>query len=629
MATIPEALALATQHHQAGRLRDAELIYRQILAVDPNHSDAWHLLGVIACQCGNPRAGIDYIELALKQKPNWALARYNLGNAWRVLGKLDEAATCYRHVLQLKPDLAEVHNNLGSVRKHQGKLDEALMCFRRALQLKPDFAEAHNNLGVFFQEAGKLDEAAECYRRALQLKPDSVDVHNNLGSVLREQGKMDEALMCYQRALQLKPDFAWMHSNVLMMHQYRPGVTLSELAEAHAAYARQHAEPLRTTWKPHANERDPLRRLRLGFLSPDFGRHPVGFFLIQAVENLDRSQCQTVCYCDLIVRDDLAQRFQAAATDWRDTGGWSDNRLAEQIQTDRIDILFDLTGHTARNRLLVFARRPAPVQITWIGYEGTTGLEAIDYILADRYTIPPAQERWYKERILRMPDGYVCYDPPQTAPEVAPLPAAKNGFLRFGSFNFLGKITPQVVEVWAKVLGRVPGSRIMLKYRGLGEEAVCRRYLGLFTAVGVDPSRVELTPRSSYAEYLSAYHEVDIALDPFPFGGGITTCDALWMGVPVIICPGETFASRHSLSHLCNIGLTETIATTLEEYVELAVSLANDLPRLSRLRAGLRERMAASALCDGKRFAANLILVLREAWREWRRKEPAKDSRLV
>jgi protein O-GlcNAc transferase len=278
---------------------------------------------------------------------------------------------------------------------------------------------------------------------------------------------------------------------------------------------------------------------------------------------------------------------------------------------------------------LVFARRPAPVQITWIGYEGTTGLEAIDYILADRYTIPPAQEKWYKERVLRMPDGYVCYDPPHLAPEVAPLPAAKNGFLRFGSFNFLGKITPQVVEVWAKVLGRVPGSRIMLKYRGLGEEAVCRRYLSLLTAFGVDPSRVELTPPSSYAEYLSAYREVDIALDPFPFGGAITTCDALWMGVPVIACPGETFASRHSLSHLSNVGLTETIATTLDEYVELAVSLASDLPRLSRLRAGLRERMAASALCDGKRFAANLMDLLREAWRVWCQQEPAKDSRLV
>jgi predicted O-linked N-acetylglucosamine transferase (SPINDLY family) len=324
----------------------------------------------------------------------------------------------------------------------------------------------------------------------------------------------------------------------------------------------------------------------------------------------------------------LTLRFQAAATEWRDIRGLNDQRLAEMIRADRIDILFDLAGHTAHNRLLVFARRPAPVQITWIGYEGTTGLEAIDYLLADRYTIPPGQEVFYRERVLRMPDGYVCYDPPQTAPEAPPLPAVKHSYIRFGSFNNLAKINPQVVEVWARVLIRVPGCRLVLKYRGLGDEAVCRRYRDLFRACGADPSRVELTPPSAHADYLAAYREVDIALDPFPFGGGITTCDALWMGVPVITYPGETFAGRHSLSHLANVGLTETIATTMEEYVELTVSLASDLARLSSLRAGLRERMAASPLCDGKRFAANLMRVVRDAWREWCQKGPGQDSHL-
>jgi len=400
----------------------------------------------------------------------------------------------------------------------------------------------------------------------------------------------------------------------------------SELAAVHAEYDRLHAAPLRTARPLHENDRDPHRRLRVGFVSPDFGQHPVGFFLIRALENLDRGQCETVCYCDRIIKDDLTLRFQAAATIWRDVSGLSDKGLTEAILTDRIDILFDLAGHTARNRLLVFARKPAPIQITWIGYEGTTGLEAIDYILADGYTIPAGQEVWYREQVLRMPHGYVCYDPPRTSSEAGPLPAAKNGYIRFSSFNNLAKITPHVVEVWAKVLDRVPDSRLVLKYRGLGDESVCRRYLGLFTAFGVDPSRVELTPPSDYAEYLSAYGEVDIALDPFPFGGGITTCDALWMGVPVITCPGETFASHHSLSHLSSVGLTETIASTLEQYVELAVSLAGDLPRLASLRAGLRERMAVSPLCDGKRFAANLMHVVREAWREWCHKEPAEDS---
>jgi predicted O-linked N-acetylglucosamine transferase (SPINDLY family) len=629
MPTIPEAWALALQHHRAGRLPEAELVYRQIVAADPDHHDAWHMLGVIACQCGKYRAGVDCIERVLRHRPNWAQAHYNLGNAWRDLGKLDEAVACYQRAVQWKPDYLEAHHHLGKVFKKQEKLDEAAACYRRALELKPDYVEAHIDLGNVFRDVGKLNEAAAGYYRALQLKPDHVRALSNLGTVLKDAGWLDEAAVCYRSALERKPDFAEAHSSLLLTYQYGAAVTLSELAAAHAEYDRQHAEPLRTARAPHVNDRDPLRRLRLGFVSPDFGRHRVGYFLIRALENLDRNQCETVCYCDRIIKDDLARRFQAAATVWRDVVGLSDEGLTEKILSDRIDILFDLAGHTAHNRLLVFARKPAPVQITWIGYKGTTGLDAIDYILADRYTIPAGQEAWYRERVLRMPDGYVCYDPPEPSPDVAPSAAAKNGYIRYGSFNSLAKITPQVVEVWAKVLGRVPDSRLRLKYKGLGDESVCGRYLDLFAMHGVDPSRVELTPPSAGAEYVTAYGEIDIALDPFPFGGGITTCDAIWSGVPVITCPGETFASRHSLSHLLNVGLTETIAATMDEYVELAVSLAGDLPRLSRLRAGLRQRMIASPLCDGKRFAANLMQVLRGAWRQWCQDEPAADSRTV
>ncbi len=728
MLTIPEAMVLAIQHHQAGRLHEAEPIYRQIVAADPNHHDAWHMLGVVAYQDGKPQAGIECIQRALEYRPNWAEAQFNLGNAWKTRGNLDEAVACYQRALELKPDfaaarnnlgivfkdqgkldqaaacyqcalhlnqdLSETHNNLGIVFKDRGKLDQAVACYQRALELKPDFALAHYNLGDAWRDQGKLDQAAACYRRAVQLKPefalahynlgntwkdrgnleeavacyrralelkpdhawahndlgiafkdvgkldqavayfqravrlkpDFAAAHNNLGGAWRIRGKLDEAVACFQRALQLKPDFAVVHSNLLYATQNRVGVTLSELAAVHAEYDRLHAAPLRTAWPEHENDRDPHRRLRLGFVSPDFVRHPVGFFLIRVLENLDRDHCETVCYCDRILKDDLTARFQAAATIWRDVNGLSDRELTEEILADRIDILFDLAGHTAHNRLLVFARKPAPIQITWIGYEGTTGLEAIDYILADSYTIPAGQELWYREQVLRMPRGYVCYDPPKTAPETGPLPAATNGYIRFGSFNNLAKINPQVIEVWARVLDRVPDSRLVLKYQGLESESVRRRYRGLFTTFGVDPLRVELTPPCAYAGYLSAHGEVDIALDPFPFGGGITTCDALWMGVPVITCPGETFASRHALSHLANAGLTETIAGTLEEYVELAVSLAGDLPRLASLRAGLRERMAASSLCDGERLAANLMHVVRGVWQEWCQKGPAEDS---
>jgi len=291
--------------------------------------------------------------------------------------------------------------------------------------------------------------------------------------------------------------------------------------------------------------------------------------------------------------------------------------LAEQIRADQIDILFDLAGHTARNRLLVFARKPASIQITWIGYEGTTGLAAMDYILADRCAIPEGVEKYYREKVLRLPEVYVCYAPPADAPAVGPLPALTRGQVTFGSFNNLAKINPQVVAAWAEILRRVPEARLVLKYRGLNDAGTRCRYTELFAAQGIESARLELLAWSAYAEMLAEYQRIDIALDPFPFSGGVTTCEALWMGIPVITWPGETFAGRHSLSHLSNIGLTETIARDLDEYVKLAAALAGDLSRLARIRAGLREQVASSPLCDGERFAANLMSLLRAVWSQW------------
>ena len=517
----------------------------------------------------------------------------------------------------MKPDYAEAHSNLGVAFQQQGKLDDAIACCRRALELKPDFAVANNNLGNALKDQGKLDEAVACYRQALELAPDYAEAHNNLGNVLKDQGKMDEAVACYRRALELKPEYAVAHSNLLFALEYCQGVTPDALAEAHAEYDRRHAAPLRpsTEWTKVRSTAVPAR-LRLGFVSPDLGRHPVGYSLARVLENLDREQQETIVYSDRVAKDDLTQRLQAAATQWRDVFGIRDQQLAEQIRADCIDVLFDLAGHTAHNRLLVFARKPAPIQVTWAGYVGTTGLKAMDYLLADRYEVPPGAERHYQERVLRMPDGYVCYDPPLYAPPVTPLPALEHGQVTLGCFNNPAKITPQAIEVWARILRRLPEARLVLKFKGWNDDGVARRFSEMFVAHGVDPARLEFLGYSPHIELLAEYNRIDLALDPLPYCGGLTTCEALWMGVPVITCPMETFASRHSLSHLSNVGLTETIARDLDEYVDLAVSLAGDLPRLALLRAGLRQRMAESPLCDGKRFATNLLSLLREVWEQ-------------
>ncbi len=317
-----------------------------------------------------------------------------------------------------------------------------------------------------------------------------------------------------------------------------------------------------------------------------------------------------LCYSDRTVTDALAGRFRHAATEWHDVFALSDAELAERIRADRIDVLFDLAGHTARNRMLTFARRPAPVQIGWAGYVGTTGLEAMDYLLADRHHVPPEAEPYYCEQILRMPDGYVCFDAPADAPPVGPLPALAAGGVTLASFNNPAKITPPVVSVWAEILRRLPKARLLLKFRGLDSRASSGRLRRLFAAEAIAAERVELLGWSPRADLLSLYNQVDLALDTFPYSGGLTTCEALWMGVPVVTWPGTTFAGRHSLSHLSTVGLTETVADGREPYVELAVRLAENVAHLAELRSGLRERMAASPLCDGRRFAENLLALL-------------------
>jgi predicted O-linked N-acetylglucosamine transferase (SPINDLY family) len=627
----------------SGRIEEAASAYRRALELKPDYAEAHTNLGNALRELGQLDEAIACHQRALELKPDFAEALNNLGNALKDQAQLPQAIACYERAQELAPQLAETPHSLGSALREQGKLAEAIACYRRALALKPDFADAHNSLGIGMQEQGQMSDAMVCFQRALQLQPDMADAHNNLanvlrdaaqytaaigyyqralqlrpdmheahnnlGNILKDQGKLDEALASYRRALEIKPDFSDVHSNLIFSLNYCLGITLAELAEAHAEFDRRHALPLPSPPAPLAEGEG--RRLRLGFLSPDFCHHPVGFFLIRTLENLDRSKVEIVGYNDRGPKDSMTARFQATAALWRDVLGWNHQRLAAQIRDDRIDILFDLAGHTARNRMLTFVRKPAPIQITWIGYEGTTGLSAIDYLLADRHMVPEQAEVHYREKVLRLPDCYLCYDPPEDAPPVSPLPALRSGHVTFASCNNLAKINAEVVSLWAEILRRVPQSKLLLKYRGLEDDALRNRYLDLFVGQGVAAERLEIEGWSPLRDLLARHAAIDVALDPFPFAGGVTTCNALWMGVPVVTRPGETFASRHALSYLSTIGMTETIAGSREEYVEIAVGLAGDLPRLAEIRAGLRQRMAASPLCDGKRFARQFLEVLR------------------
>ena len=475
------------------------------------------------------------------------------------------------------------HVNLAAVLLDLNRLDEAESAARRAALIEPENPSAHNNLGLILQTSGRPSAAERSYCEGLRRAPDHPKLLVNLGYALVLQGRAAEAQDPFRRALELKPDFAAGHSNWLLSSQCVPGVSLSSLADAHSRWERQHAAPLRSSWRSFENDRDPDRPLRLGFVSSDFQRHPVGYFVVRPLE-VPRARLR-----DLLLRRRLdSQRSdRALKRRVRRCGGEPAAATTSKSPHKSEPIAWTCSSTcpaTPRGTGSSSSRKPAPIQLTWMGYVGTTGLSAIDYLVADRYHVPEGTEAHYQERVIRLPDGYVCYDPPAYAPEVGPLPAASCGHVTFGCFNSPAEVGPDVVAAWAEVLRRVPLSRLLLKYTGLDDEGLRGRYLDRFAAHGVDPGRVDFEGGSPNAAMLAAYGRVNVALDPFPYSGGITTCEALWMGVPVVTCPGETFAGRHSLSHLSNVGLTETIAADLAHYVELAVRLADDLPRLAGLQ---------------------------------------------
>ncbi len=601
----------------------SEVLLRPDSAAPSDSYEACYQRGLDLRQQGRFMEAEASYRRALQHRPDSADALNNLAILLSFQARLEEAAACCRRAIEADPSHFLAHNTLAAVLNKQDKLDEAEAMNRKALQLMPESPMVHNNLGIVLHRLKQPARAEIVLREAVRLDPSFPDAHSNLGDALMAQGRAFEAQVYYERALQLKPDYVDAHSNWLVCRQYLTGVTAEALAETHAQWDSQHAAPFRFAWSSFANTRDPEHRLRLGFVSFDFKRHPVGYFFVRALEGLRPLDCDSVCYSLDPSRDDLTDRITAASSVWRQVGGLTDQELADQVRADRIDLLFDLAGHTAKNRLLLFARKPAPIQLTWMGYIGTTGLSAIDYLIADRFQIAPGTESQYCERIIRLPDGYICYDPPRYAPRVSPLPALERGAVTFGSFNNPAKIMPEVVAVWAEILRKLPRARLLLKYGGLHEESHRRRFLELFLSHGVDGGRVDFEGWSPHPELLAAYGRIDIGLDTFPYSGGLTTCEALWMGVPVITFPGETFAGRHSLSHLSGVGLAETVASDLSRYVEVAVELAQDLHRLTDMRASLRERMARSPICDGDRLARNLLEALRGPWREWCAKAPA------
>lgn len=578
---LDNAFALAAQHFQNGRSKQAKEIYEEILHAHPDHPRALHALGVVTYRFGKVVEAIELVERAIEVQPNFADALNNLGNIFR----------------------------------EQGKSQKAKLAYEKALTLNPDFTEAHYNLGNCYYTRNELSKAAACFIKAIDLKPDHAQAYNNLGMVLKNQLKLDEALESYKTALAIKPDLAEAHSNTLFAMQYSPRFTAESIFYESLAWQKGCAGGSfrRNRYRV---DRDPAKKLRIGYVSADFGRHPVGYFLSPVLAAHDRTRIETYCYSGRTDEDDLTSRLKNSADNWRSTVGLNDDKLADMITSDRIDILVDLSGHTGGNRLKVFARKPAPVQATWAGYVGTTGLSAIDYLISDWQETPAGSERWCVEKVMRLPDCYICYEPPEYAPAVSPLPAGVNGFVTFGCFNNLAKINVDVIALWSRILKEVANSRLIMITKELNDPGTRKLLRKKFAAFGV-ADRVILGGPLRHVELLAAYHRVDIALDPFPYSGGLTTLESLWMGVPVVTLGGERFASRHTVSHLTAVGLPELVADGPDCYLARVSDLAEDRGKLEHLRQNLRARMAASPLCDAIRFTSNLETAFREMWQDW------------
>jgi predicted O-linked N-acetylglucosamine transferase (SPINDLY family) len=678
--SIQEDFEQAVRHHQAGRMEEADALYRAILAKEPEHADALSGLGFLASQTGRRDEGEELIRLAVTLRPASAQYPMNLGlllsshqkwdeaaaafaeavrldpqnptayfglaNALQSAGRFDESVASYERAIALRPDYFQAFNNLGVVQQSRGDAAAAVAAYRRAIELKPDHPEPHNNLGVVLQELGQTELAIASYRQALALRADYPQAHNNLANslkqnqdvdaaiheyqkaialepryaqannnlanALKDAGRLDEAIAHFRKAMALRPEDAAIHSNWLFTLLFHPDWDAAALLREHRIWDQKHAQTLARLDSPRQTVTSTSRLMRIGYVSPDFKDHCQSFFTLPLFQNHDRQRFEIFCYSSVGRPDGITRKLRDTVENWRDVAALSDEQLGRTIREDGIDILVDLTLHMGNGRLLTFARKPAPVQTTWLAYPGTSGLAAMDYRLTDPYLDPPGQnDQFYSEKSIRLADSFWCYQPIDGEIAVNHLPALSAGHFTFGCLNNFCKVNRDVLELWAGVLRAVDGSRLLLLApRGRARQQA----IDTLNALGVEPSRVEFMDRRPRSEYFRMYHRIDLGLDTFPYNGHTTSLDSLWMGVPPITLVGRTAVGRAGWSQLNNLALAELAAQTPKQFVEIACSWAADLPRLSRLRASLRDLMLGSALCDSGRFARSVESAYETMW---------------
>jgi protein O-GlcNAc transferase len=608
-----EALHLAAALRlEAAAFDDVLSIAERLIVRHPESADGLVLKGEALLAAGREAEAGKVLVQAAEREPRNADAHFNLGLWHHQVGRLAEAEQAYRAALSLRDPFAKAWNNLGNVLDEEGRPTEAVAAFQKAIDQQPEFSSAYNNLGASLAGQGSFAAAADVYAKAIEVDARNNSARVNLGVALLEQGELETASAVFSDVLNSEPDNRDAAHNRLYAEIYAEDAP-STLLGAHTTWG----QTVSVCDLPRPQDPRSDRRLRVGYVSPDFRRHSVSFFVEPLLRAHDANEVDVFGYSDVAQPDEVTARLQGYAHHWHNIRGLDDKSVLELVRADKIDVLVDLAGHTAGNRLPVFAQGAAPIQVTSLGYPATTGLPAMSYRFCDAETDPPPNaDAWSTEALVRLPDGLHCFQMPYRADDPGPLPMAENGHITFGSFNKLAKISRHTLAMWAEVLRAIPDARLVLKSKPLVEESTRRKLRAAFEDCGISPDRIDLMGWvGGDHEHLALYGRVDVALDTFPYNGTATTCEALWMGVPVVTLAGRGHAARVGASLLTQIGHSEWIAKDSAQFVACTQELSANMARLTDVRRSLRSHMAASSLCDAKGYAISIEAAYRSLWR--------------
>ena len=611
--TIEKTFDLAVQNQKKNNFQVAENLYKEVLKINPNHFGSIFLLGTLSIKIKNFDRAIQLLNQAILIQPNHAQSHNNLGVVFVELGEVQKAMSYYQTAINSQPNYADAHNNLGVVFNKLGEDQKAISCYQKAISIQPNYADAHYNLGNVLDKLNKHQEAIICYEKVIQINPNYADAHYNQGNALRELGEFKKAISCYQKAINSKHNYAQAYDNMLF--------TLLYMEKTDSKYYLSKTREFRSSLKPINDDlllkyqfNIKPKKLRIGFVSGDFREHPVGFFLLDTLNHLKNNDLELIAYSNSQIEDSLSIKLKSHFTIWHEIVSQSNMNVINKIRKDGIHVLVDLSGHSEKNRLPIFINKPAPVQVSWVGYPGSTGIPEIDYLIGDPFVTPENMNGHFTEKIFRLPNIWVCFTAPDFDVQISDLPVIKNGYVTFGSFNHLSKINDEVISLWSKILKSIPKSKIFLKTKQLNNSHLKEKIISKFKENGINLNSIILEEDTSRSKLLNSYNKVDIALDPFPYSGGVTSLEAIWMGVPVLTKKGFKFASRTTESIIHNSGMSDWVANDENEYVKKAIKFSTNLELLTQINKSLRQAALESPLFNSTLFAKQLNNAFWEMW---------------